>query len=526
MILEPSVATPTIRNAAGRMAVAGGAVLAAFALVKVVLHVAVNAFSGYGYFRDEFYYLVCAERLALGHVDHPPLIAFLTAAMRGLLGDSLVAIRLLPALAGAGAIVLAGLMARELGGRTFAQALAALAAFIPPVYLATSGILSTIPYDHFLWALCAYLVLRRLTTGDPRYWLGIGAVVGLGLVTKNNFTFLALGLAGGVLLTPVRRDLRGRWLWLGVLIAGLIVAPYLLWQVQHGWPTLEFVRNAAEKNARVDPLDFVLNQILAMHPLTLPIWLTGLIYYLGPWAGGRYRLLGYMYVIPCLLLAATGSARADYLTPAYVMLFAGGAVVIERAYARWRQRWLAPATLAALAVAGVAFLPGSLPVLPPEQLSRFAQAVGLTEASMERGKSAPLPQYFADRFGWEELTATVDRIYRSLPPEEQARAAILTGNYGEAGAIHHFGRRAGLPPTISGHNTYYLWGPGDATGEVAIVVGIRDVDGLRRSFERVEQAATFTCDYCMSYENDMPIYIVRRPTLPIAEAWPQVKHYE
>jgi hypothetical protein len=354
--------------------------------------------------------------------------------------------------------------------------------------------------------------------------------MGLGFITKNNFALLVLGLVAGVFLTDIRRSLRDRWLWFGVLAAAIIVLPYLFWQVQNDWPVVEFARNAAgEKNAQIDPVGFLALQLLIMHPLTLPIWLAGLIWIMGAREARPYRLLAYLYLVPCAILVATRSARPDYLSPAYVILLAAGAVVIERGLRRFSTGWIrvggSAAVIAALLLGGAALVPLSLPVLPPAALANYASAVGLTDASMERGKTAPLPQYYADRFGWPEMAATIGRVYETLSPQDKADTVIFAGNYGEAGALDFFGRAYGLPPAISGHNNYFLWGPGAASGEVAIIVGVRDVTTLRQQFAQVEQAALITCDYCMDYEDNVPVYVARGPRVPLSELWPHVKHY-
>lgn len=497
-----------------------------FAGLTLLLHVISNLFFRYGYFRDEFYYLVCGDHLAFGYVDHPPLIAVIARLTRTLLGDSIVAIRLPSALASAGLVLLTGLMARALGGGRFTQALACLAAVIAPVYLVGGNMLSTIPFDQFWWTLCAFFVVRLVLTEDPRYWLAIGATIGIGLETKHNMVFLACGLALGVLLTANRRYLRSRWLWIGVALAVTIALPNMLWEVVNGWPTLEFVRNASSsKNAHVSPVAFIANQILVLHPLTLPIWLTGLVIC---FRTPRYRLLGCLYLVPMLILMATQSARADYLAPAYPVLFAVGAVAIARAAERWRWHGVRPAILVPLALTGLLLMPIGLPILPPAKMEAFTARLtgaGVNDPSREQGKTAPLPQYFADQFGWPGLTTAVAHVYDTLPPVDRAKTVIFTENYGEAGALTFFGGPDHLPPIISGHNNYYLWGPGNASGDVVIIVGYTDSSQIAQSFTTVEPMGMTHCTYCVDHENNLPIFVARGPKHPITALWPSVKHY-
>jgi hypothetical protein len=495
---------------------------AALAVITLLLHVISNLFFAYGYFRDEFYYLVCGDHLAFGYVDHPPLIAVIARGTRTLLGDSLVAIRLPSALAHAGLVLLTGLMARMLGGRRFAQALACAVVMLAPVYLVAGNMLSTVPFDELCWALVAFFLLRLLTTDDPRYWLAVGAAVGIGLETKHNMAFLAVGIAAGVLLTANRRYLRSRWLWYGAAVAVALALPHLVWQAVNGWPTWDFTRNAADKNAHISPIGYIAQQILAIGPLACPVWITGLIWYLRT---PRYRLMASCYLVPLLVLMATQSARADYLAPAYPPLIAAGAVVIARAAER--HAWLRPAALAPVLLGGLLLLPIGLPILSPARLSTLESRLthaGVNDPSKEKGKTAQLPQYFADQFGWQELTATITEIYDQLSPSDRARAAIFTSNYGEAGALAFFGGEH-LPPIISGHNNYYLWGPGRVSGDEMIVVGYDDPSDLRQFFGDVQQVGTTHCTYCMDYENNVPVWLARDPRQPIATLWPRVKHY-
>jgi len=498
------------------------AILIYLALVKLLLHFLTA--SQYGYFRDELYYIAASRHLDLGYVDFPPFIAVITALTRWTLGDSLLALHTLPALAGALIILLAGLMARELGGGRFAQGLAALAVLVAPTFLGSQSILTMDPFDQLFWVLAIYVVLLMLKREDPRLWLLFGVVAGIGLLTKVTMLYLGLALVIGLLLTPNRRYLLSKWLWLGGLIALVLFSPYIIWQVLHGWPTLEFWRvYSAGKTYPVTPLEFLLQQILTMHPLTLPLWLAGLAYFF--FGGGKkYRTLGWIYVILYGVFTIQ-QAKNYFLAAAYPMLFAGGAVLIEQFIQR--RKWLAlqPAYASLLVIGGLATAPLAIPLLPVETFIAYSHAFGgATEVKQERLATAELPQYFADRFGWEELVASVAKVYAGLPPEEQAKACILTANYGEAGAIDFFGEAYHLPKAISGHNSYFIWGPGGCTGEVIITVGVSGTD-VAPSFEKVTPAGTSECKYCMPYEDHLPIFVCRGLKMDLREVWPQVKDY-
>ncbi|CAA9452526.1 MAG: hypothetical protein AVDCRST_MAG37-2515 [uncultured Rubrobacteraceae bacterium] len=498
-------------------------ILLFLALLKLLLHLLTA--DNYGYFRDELYYIAASERLDLGYVDFPPFVAMVAATARQLFGDSLLALHVFPALAGALVILLAGLMARELGGGRFAQGLAALATFIAPNFLVFGTWISMDAFDQLFWVLAAYVLLILLKRDQPRLWLLFGVIMGLGLLTKVTILFFGFAVFVALLLTPSRRHLLTKWPWLGSATAFLFLLPYVFWQVENGWPTLEFWSNYGGKIDEASPLEFLVEQIVTMQPPTLPIWLAGLYFYLVAREGRPYRLLGWIYVI-LLVLFVVQNARFYFLAPAYPMLFAAGGVVIERFVRRRGWGWFKPAYASVLAVSGVVVAPLTVvPVLPVETLAKITGAAGGDAGiEAETREVAELPQNFADRFGWEEMVATVAGVYEELPPEEQANACILTGNYGEAGAIDFFGEEYGLPKAISGHNNYYLWGPRGCTGEVVISVGV-PLERLEAAFSEVEQADTVKCEYCMPDENNLPVHICRSPTVPLQESWPQFKHY-
>jgi 4-amino-4-deoxy-L-arabinose transferase-like glycosyltransferase len=496
--------------------------LLVLALAKLLLHA--TAITRYGYFRDELYYLVCAQHPAAGYVDQPPLSIWILGLVRALCGDSLIALRWLPAVVGAATVFVTGRIARELGGGRFAQAVAALAALIAPVFLGTDHFYSMNSFDILIWTLCAWITLRALSSASPRPWLLLGVVLGLGLLNKISVLWLIAGLGAGILVSPSRRALLTPWPWCAIGIAFAIFAPNVIWQIQHGWPTLEFMRNATgRKMVAVSPAGFIAGQALSMNPVTLPLWLAGLVWLLFAHAGRAARPLGVMYVAVALFLIAGGRSRVSYLSPAYVSLFAAGAVAFERATAM-RGRGLRGVAVALMLLLGAAALPLALPVLPADAYIRYARALGLAPSTEEHQRIGRLPQHYADMFGWQELVDEVEKAYRSLTPDEQARCSIFAQNYGEAGAITVLGRRRGLPAALSGHNNFWLWGPGPRDGEVMIIVGGDRADN-ERVFRELTQVGTVRSKYSMPYEQDMPIFVGRGLKIPIRELWPQLKEY-
>ena len=477
----------------------------------------------YGIFRDELYYLACGEHLAWGYVDHPPFVALVAKVSRTLFGESLLAIRFLSALAGGATVVLTGRLALLFGGDRWAAVLAALAVAIAPVFLYIFHILSMNAWDVLFWTATVLVVARIVVEGRETLWLAAGVLIGLGLENKTSMAFLVLGLSVGVLLTRERRWLRNPYLWMGAAVAAAIATPNIIWQITHAWPTIEFIRNAdALKNARLTPLQFAGSQLLEMHPLNALLLIAGLWFFFTA-DGGRFRLFGWAYVTVFLIIFLQ-HGKTYYLSPSYPLMFAGGSVAIMRVLAH-RARILRPVAVGALVIAGGVIAPGAFPVLSIDNYMAYSRALGLRPPDAERNATAELPQHFADMFGWEEMVATVAGVYHSLTPEDQRQTGIFALNYGEAGAIDFLGPRHGLPvKAISPHNSYYLWGFGNVSGELLIVIGGKREDHMN-SYDSVEHAATIECGLCMPFENRRPVYVLRRPKRSMQEIWATSKKY-
>ncbi len=520
------------------------------ALLALAAFVAQLATIGrYGWFRDELYYVACGRRLAFGYVDHPPVVAVLSWLSRVLLGDSLPALRLLPALAGAAVVYLCGRLARELGGGRFAQLLAAACALAAPRFLGTFHVMSMNAFEVLWWELGALLLARLAAGAGPRLWLLFGGVAGIGLETKHSMLFFGLGAAVGLVATAAgRQALRQPWVYLGAALAAVLAAPNLAWEAWHHWPTLEFLRNAqAAKNVPTSPLGFLADQAGAMQPLAVPVWAAGLGWLLCARRARPWRLLGWLAVTVIVVLMAF-RAKGYYLAPLFPLLFAAGAVALEGAPAgpadgasaanvanaanaaateragggRWRRlRW---AYLTVLLAGGALIAPLGLPVLPVADYVRYQAALGIKPASPERTALGELPQHFADMFGWPQMTLQVAQVVAALPPAERARACIVTRNYGEAGALEELGRPFLLPPVISGHNSYYMWGPDGCDGSVLIMLG-DPAASFGVHCAEVRRAGTLRLPHAMPYEDGRPITVCRLGE-PLAAAWPRFKDYQ
>lgn len=497
-----------------------GRVVFLLVLAKLLLHLV--TFSGYGIFRDELYYLACSRRLAWGYVEFPPMIAALTRVVTSILGESLFAVRLLPALAGAALVGLAALIARELGGGRFAQALAGLSVIVAPGWLSIDHILNTNAFDPLLWMGCVLMGIRALKTGESRYWLWFGVIAGLGLLNKHAMLFFGFAFVAGLALTPARKMFAQRNLWIGGGVAALLFLPNLLWEMSLGWPTLEFLQNAVKyKNAILTPWQFFTTQLL-LTGSAAPVWMAGLGFYFFHERGKPFRALGWAYVFLFAILC-TLRGKGYYMLPVYPMLMAAGGVLFEEWLARKHWHWLKPVLVTSMVLLAAAMAPLAIPVLPVDAVIRYSAWLGV-QPKEERHQLGALPQLFADIFGWRNMAEQVATAFYQLTPEEQAHAAIWGNNYGEAVAIDYFGARLGIPNAISGHNNYFLWGPGNSDPQVVIAVGINTAEA-RKIFGDIRAVGLITAPYVMPYENNLRVWVCRQPKVSLRQVWPKLKFY-
>jgi hypothetical protein len=496
-------------------------VVAGLALARLVLQLA--GITHYGFFRDELYYMACGEHLAWGYVDQPPFIALVAWLARHLFGSSILSFRLLPVMAGAAVVLLSGIVARELGGGRTAQILAATATLFAPAILALSGFLTMNAFEPLSWLLCGWIVIRIVKDASPRLWLIFGALAGVGLENKHTMLVFGFAVAVGLLISGEQRLFRSKWLWIGCLIALAIFLPNLIWEARNGWPQIEVVRNAQLfKNTQIGPARFLGEQVLFLHPLSFPLWFGGLVWLFGAREGKRFRFIGWSFVI-ILGIFMTLGGKSYYVLPAYPLLLASGGVAFERFVELFQCRWLRIVFPTLLVLGGIATVPFGVPLLPVDTFLRYSQLMPLSRSvKTERDATAQLPQLYADMFGWDNISSTIARVYHGLPETEQKGCALLAGNYGEAGAVDYFGPKLGLPKAISGHNSYYFWGPRNYSGGCVILFGERSEE-LKNLFNDVQRAATITNPYAMPLERAVPVYVCRKPRASLAVLWPNFK---
>ncbi len=494
------------------------------AAVKLLAHLVTTGRWGYEYFVDELYFEACGKHLAWGYIDMPPFHPAVTAAVRAVLGDSLFAIRVLPALAGAALVVLAGLLARDLGGGRGGQLLAAVAVAVAPIVLVASSFSSMNAWEPLIWTGCAILIARLLDGADPRLWLAFGLLAGIGLLNKHTTGLFVAGVAAGLLSTARGRELfRSRWIWIGAAAAFFVFLPNLVWNIREGFPFFELQEAIRQdrRNVELSPLEFLAQQLLLLHPLAAPLWIGGLVWLLVGREGKRYRPLGVVYlVILAALLAMRG--RVYYLAPAYPMLFAAGGVAAERLTSRGRLAWIRLAYATLLVAGGILLAPMAFPLLPPETYVRYSRALGMQPPAIETHRMGPLPQLLADRFGWKEMAEKVASLHATLTPEERARCGVFGQNYGQAGAIDMYGPELGLPPAMSGHLAYHDWGPPSPEPEVIIVLD-DDRPRLEELFESIEYGGRVEHPYSMPYQH-FDVWICRGLRVPLARLWPELRN--
>jgi hypothetical protein len=488
----------------------------------LALHLIVN--NRYDVLRDELYFIVCGLHPALGYVDQPPLVPLIAGASYSLFGTALFPLRLVPALAMSATVALSAELARMLGGGRFAQWLCGLSVLLGPVFLVNGLLLSTDAIQPLTWLACGWCLVRLAQTGDEHWWLGFGLATGISLASKYLILFYLAGLAVGVLATPLRRSLLKPWLYLGALIALGFLAPSLYWQAANGWPFRELGEAAAGgKNLVLSPLAFLGQQLLFVGFASAPIWLAGLWRFSVRPPLPQLRAFPIAYVVMVVLFFVL-HGKAYYLTAIYPVLLAGGAVAIEDWLARPIYRGVA---VRVVACAGLLGAPLALPILPPGEYGTYAHAFGLSSQSAATEKTVPgvLPQQLADMFGWREMAVKVSAAYNALPPDERAKAVFFGRNYGEAAAIDVYGPALHGPPSISGHNNYFLWGPQGFDGSVVIMVG-GDSPQYAKDYDSVEHVGELDSLYAMPYETNIPVVVFRGRHTPFAEAWPKLKHYD
>ncbi len=484
------------------------------AIAGMCIHIALNG--QYGFHRDELDFILNARQLDWGYISYPPITPFVARLGLEVFGESLRGLRVFPALAQGIVMLLAGLVARELGGKRSAQLVTAIAVYIAPVSLMGGTLLMYFPFDYLWWTLVAFFTVRLLARGDQRNWLGIGAAIGLGMLTKYTMAFWVAGLVIATLLSPLRVSLKSRWLWLGAALALLIFSPNLLWQIQHGFISLEYLASIHARDIAWGRADnFLVDQLYTTtNPFTLPLWMTGLTASLFAVSMRRFRPLAILFLVTFSLFILS-QGRGYYTGPSYIMLLALGSV--------WFENWLG-ARSGATQRAGFGLLYG---MLAAGSLVGIVLIKPIAPVNSSLWKiTSEVNGEVREMIGWPELVQQVTDIYEKLSESEKPRAVILAGNYGEAGALDFYGE--GLPPVISGSNSLWTRGYGAFEPETVIVVGF-ERPYTEKFFAACEYAGTVTNPYNVRNEESTRhtgLYVCRQPRRPWSEMWPEMRWYQ
>jgi hypothetical protein len=494
----------------------------------VVLHIAVNAFTPYGFHRDEFLYMAMGQHLRLWSMDFPPFMAIVSKLVRATIGDSLTGIRTLPALAGGALVFMTGAIAGELGGSRRAQILSAVAVALSPLFLRSADLFQPVVFDQLWWSVALFLVARLCAEGTssdvlgtaPPVWAALGIAFGIGLLTKFSILFLGMAFAIALTISRERRTWVTPWPWITALIALVVGSPSLVGQMRLGYPVLAQM-DALQRTqlTNVSSLVYVTEQLLWGPGVVLAF--LGLCYLLFGRGAVRYRLVGLTCAIAWLLLWVL-HGKSYYIGPIYPTLFAAGGVAVEE----WERRshrfarigigtWL----VLTCAYALVTF-PLTLPILPAQTTAEFATRLGITSATRSNhGVQLNLPQDYADLLGWPEQANAVSDIYRSLPIDQRARTVIMAENYGEAGALDFYGARLGLPPVVSAAGSYWFFGAGPLPGETVIAVGVSKAD-LEHRCGTVILAGRVQSEWAAPEDSDVPLFLCGNPPQTLQQLWP------
>jgi len=477
-------------------------------LVAGAVTVVLVAFaSGYGYHRDELYFLAAGQHLAWAYADQGAVTPLIARATSEIAPDSLIVLRLPSALTAGATVLLTGLLARELGGGRRSQSIAAACAGVASIVLFTGHLLSTTTFDLLVWTAVTWLVVRAVLAGDDRLWLVAGAVLGVGLLNKPLPAFLAAGLLAGVVVAGPRRLLRKPYVWAGAAVALVLWAPWILWQAAHGWPQIDVSRSiAAGDSTSSQPWWMIVPfQVLLLSPPLAAVWIAGLVRLFRDPTLRDVRFMAWAWVVLAAVFMASGG-KPYYLSGLLPVLIGAGAVAVDGWLERGRgraRRAILVATIAASAVVGVII---ALPVLPA-------------------GSVDPVIAVNADvgeTIGWPQFARTVAGVFHGLPDAQ--RAVILARNYGEAGAIDRYGPALGLPHAYSGHNAYGSWGPPPDGRAPVIAIGLRPRE-LATQLRGCRVAARI--DNRVGVDNEeqgKTVMVCREPRHPWSRQWPRLRH--
>jgi hypothetical protein len=480
---------------------------------------------GYGFFGDELYTIALSKHLAFGYLDLPPLVPLLVAVSRTLLGESLLAYHIFPALAGSATLVFVCLITREFGGRLFAVTVAALGFIITPIWLITNSFFTYDGINQLALAVLLYFLVRYIRTANKKLWIGIGLAAGIAFMTKATILISAPGILIALLATKHRKDFLTPWPWIAVGLFALASLPWVMWEAANHWVTLEYWSAHTRSFYKYSMPQYFVNMSLMMNPILMPLLGVGLYRIFRRFGDTYYSFFGIVFLVTMVIVCLLHT-RIFELAHLFVPLLAAGAVFVEEKLARMKLR-------RAFGILGVSFLlaggilvaPASLPILPLDLLPAYSGTFGFLFKPVKDYTipKPPYPWHFSMRIGWEELVSKVAEVYDGLPPEDREKAVIWASLFNEAGAIDLYGPRHGLPHAVSGHLQYYLWGPGQKSWDIVIAV-TPDLIRISRCYWEIEKKA-YVGNRFRPYGDYICVCRVRQNRMSREVIWPILKEW-
>ncbi len=495
-----------------------------FVSVKFLIHFYTNLFQGYGIFRDELYYLSCAARPALGYVDQPPLSIWFLSFYKSLFGNSVFAIRMVPAIFGSLTIWFSGKITREMGGSRTALFISLSAILLGPIYLGMNSIYSMNSIDIFLWAFTFYLLVKLVNGESDKLWILLGITLGLGLLNKISFLWMGFGIAHSFMIITKGKIFLKKGIWIAGIISAFIFIPFIIWNLTHEMAHFEFIKNAQQfKYSGITRIGFIKDILLIMNPVSLIIWIPGLFwFFLGK--KKEFRVIGLVSLTIFLLLLINGKSKAEYIAGAFIPLFCAGGIFFENIWRPVVRRVLSYGITTSVLVSGIILAPLTLPVLPVDTFIKYSNALGINRSSAEGKELETLPQFYADMHGWEKMAENVSTVYMTIPESERENTIVWGDNYGRAGAIEYFSSKYLLPRAVSPHNNFWFWGYGDEEIKHVIIIGGNREDH-ERSFNTIKEILIHKAEYAIPYENNLTIYLCSDPKVNLEEIWEKSKQF-
>ncbi len=499
--------------------------------LKILLHLLAIWFEGYGIFRDELYYIACSNNLAAGYVDQPPLSIWILRAFTSVFGDSWQLIRVIPVIFGGLTMLILLKWVRSLGGTALAIITAGIAYLLAPIGIAFGSYFSMNSIDLFFWSLCFFQITRTLREPEvTKNWIYLGLMVGLGMMNKISISWFAIGLIVYLIATPHRKLLLTRGPYIAGVIAFLLFLPFVIWNINHDMAHVEFARNASQfKYAGISRADFLKDLVLLENPFSMVLLAFSIVYFFNRKYPLADRATIIIFMTTFLILIIKGQVKSEYLAGAFLAVFVTGAVQLGSLKNTVLKKVVYGLYLIPYVLVGMLIMPLALPILSEEKFIDYNDKLGINRKNTESKEESELPQFFADMHGWEKLAQDVSDAYMSLPESEKSQAVAWVNNYGEAGAIDYYRDRYPLPPVLSRHNNYYLWGQETIEKNnfrTLIILGGTE-ETHRKSLESAELFKIHTCQYCMPYENNLPIFIGRNlnPSLDLMEIFLNNRNY-